>query len=523
MKTNWLLSILTAGGLLLPENHLRANALDTGANVVVVYNTSEKDSESVARHYAARRIIPKDNLIGLPLPAVDEITRAEFTTLLQQPLLAELEKRKLFVYEGDRVVASRIRYLTLCYGVPLKIKRQAGLVEEGAAQLPEPLREKNEASVDSELAWLPRAKAGNKVPLNGALANVFYGTTNLFNFHATNGIVMVGRLDAPTPVLAKRMVDFALSAETNGFWGRAYFDLRGIQSGEYAQGDQWLRAAAEAARRYGMETLVDEREATFAKGFPMSHTGLYAGWYSEQVSGPFEEKTVEFLPGAVAYHLHSFSARTVRSEDQNWAGPLIAQGATAVLGSVHEPYLAGTPDIGIFVDRLLNRGYSLGEAAYAAEKSVSWMTTVLGDPLYRPCGRHPRLLHEDLTTRGRKDDLDWSHLRVVNLNVAQGIAATNVIQYLAAVKGVRESAVLLEKIGDLYDDAKQDTNAARAWAMALQQKQSSQQHKRLLLKTADRLVEIGRKDEAKKLYDLFLQKFPTHPAAATVKIKKDNL
>jgi hypothetical protein len=284
-----------------------------------------------------------------------------------------------------------------------------------------------------------------------------------------------------------------------------------------------LKQAADAARLYGMETIVDEQEGTFPKGFPLSHVGLYAGWYSEQVTGPFAEKTVEFLPGAVAYHLHSFSARTIRNEDQNWAAPLIAQGATALMGSVHEPFLAGTPDIGIFVDRLLNRGYSLGEAAYASEKSISWMTTVIGDPLYRPCGRHPRLLHEDLTVRGRSDDLEWSHLRVVNLNIMKGTAATNMINYLAAVKGVRDSAVLLEKIGDLYNDTRQDTNAARAWAMALQQKQSSQQHKRLLLKTADRFVEIGRKDEARKLYELFLQKFPTHPAAGTVKVKKDQL
>lgn len=519
--TNRMLWLLMAGGLLLPGNSLRANALDTGANVVVVYNTKDKDSEGVARHYAARRIVPKNNLVGLPMPPTEEITRAEFITLVQRPLLAELEKRRLLVYEGERVVKSDLRYLTLCYGVPLKIQRDAGLVEQGTDQLPEPLRQKNEASVDSELAWLPRSKVA--VPLNGAIANVFYGTTNLFNFHATNGVLMVGRVDAPTPVLAKRMVDFAISAETNGFWGRAYFDLRGIQSGEYAQGDAWLRAAANAAKQYGMETIVDVREATFPKGFPMSHAGLYAGWYSQELTGPFTEKTVEFVPGAVAYHLHSLSARTVRDEDRNWVGPLIAQGATAALGSVYEPFLAGTPDVGVFVDRLLNRGFSLGEAAYAAEKNVSWMTTVVGDPLYRPCGRHPRLLHEDLTVRGRKDDLEWSHLRVVNLNIAKGTAVTNMINYLAAVPGVRESAVLLEKIGDLYDGMKQGTNAARAWAMALQQKQSSQQHKRLLLKTGDRLVEIGRKDEAKKLYELFLQKFPTHPDAKSVAVKKDAL
>ncbi|MBL6764642.1 MAG: TIGR03790 family protein [Verrucomicrobiae bacterium] len=521
MKLNKLIVFLAAASLALPATRLAANSLDTGASVVVVYNTREKDSEGVARHYAARRIVPKQNLIGLALPPTEEITRAEFITLLQRPLLAEMEKRKLFTFEDGRVTDSQIRYLTLCYGVPLKIKRDVGLIEQNTDQLPEPLRKKNEASVDSELSWLPRSKG--HVPLNGAIANVFYGTSNLFNFHSTNGVLMVGRLDGPTPVLAKRLVDFAISAETNGFWGNAYIDLRGITEGEYARGDSWLRAAATAAKSYGMDTIIDEREATFPTGFPLGHAGFYAGWYSEFVTGPFAEKTAEFTTGAVAYHLHSFSANTVRDENRNWVGPLVAQGATAVLGSVYEPFLAGTPDIGVFADRLLNHGYSLGEAAYAAERSISWMSTVVGDPMYRPCGRHPRLLHEDLTARGRTADLEWSNLRVVNLNLMKGTAPTNMINYLAAVPGVRESSLMLEKIGDLYDLSSQDENAARAWAMALQQRQSTQQHKRLILKTADRLVKLGRKDEAKKLYQLFLQKFPTHPDAKAVAAKADKL
>lgn len=495
--------------------HLRANPVDTGASVIVVYNSNVKDSEGVARHYAARRIVPKANLIGLALPDTEEITREQFATSLQQPLLAELDKRGLMKYVGGRVVGSKLRYVTLCYGVPLKIKRDTKLKEAGGEKLPAKIRGRNEASVDSELAWLPQVKSGPAV-LAGAMGNAFYDSQLIYNLHSTNGILMVGRLDGPSPEIAKRLVDSAIHAETNGFWGRAYFDLRGIKSGEYQAGDQSLQKAANAAKAYGLDVVVDQQPGTFAKGFPFSHAGVYAGWYSESVTGPFAEKKAEFMPGAVAYHLHSFSADTIRKDDKNWVGPLLGQGVTATMGSVYEPYLKWTPDMGIFLDRLLSKGFSFGEAAYASQQTLSWMTTVVGDPLYRPCARHPKSLHEDLQARKRQE-LEWSHLRVVNLNLGKGTAATNMVGYLGSVALTRHSSVLLEKLGDVYEGAGQKTNAAKAWAMALQKPQSFQQHKRLLLKTARRLVAIKRGAEAKKLFEVFAKKYPQHPELAKIR------
>jgi len=506
---------LLSASLLLGVGSLKANPVDTGTSVVVVYNTKVKDSEGVARHYAARRIVPKANLVGLPMPTGEEISREEFNTQLRQPLLAELEKRGLMKYANGRVVGSKLRYVTLCYGVPLKIRRDPNLKEEGADQLPEQLRGRNEAAVDNELALLPRMKVAPTL-LTGAVGNPFYNARNVFDLHSTNGILMVGRLDGPTPAIAKRLVDYAINAETNGYWGRAYFDLRGIKSGDYQAADEAMRRAAKTARAYGMDVVIDEQEATFDRGFPLSHAGLYVGWYSQDPTGPFAIKKAEFLPGAIAYHLHSLSAATVRAEDKHWVGPLLSMGATATLGCVYEPYVSWTPEMDIFVERLLLRGFSLGEAAYAAQKTLSWMTTVVGDPMYRPCARHPQKLHQDLLAR-KRPEIEWSHHRVVNLNLAKGMAPTNMVNYLGSVPFTRKSSILLEQLGDVYDRAGQKVNAAKAWAMALQQPQSWQQHKRLLLKTARRMVEIGRATEAKKLFDLFIKKYPDYPDLEKVK------
>jgi hypothetical protein len=58
-------------------------------------------------------------------------------------------------------------------------------------------------------------------------------------------------------------------------------------------------------------------------------------------------------------------------------------GAVATLGNVFEPYLSLTPNLDIFHDRL-RAGFTFAEAAYMSQKFLSWQTTFVGDPLYRP-------------------------------------------------------------------------------------------------------------------------------------------
>ena len=181
----------------------------------------------------------------------------------------------------------------------------------------------------------------------------------------------------------------------------------------------------------------------------MSQIAIYAGWYDGGVSGPFTRAKVEFMPGAFAYHLHSFSAQTIRSATANWVGPLLAKGATATMGCVEEPYLEGTPDIMTFLVRFLYFGFSFGEAAYACQNSLSWQTTVVGDPLYRPCARPALQQHQELIQR-KSPLVEWSHLKVVNMNLATGLPAEKLIEYLQATPETQSSAVLLEKLGDLY-------------------------------------------------------------------------
>ena len=66
------------------------------------------------------------------------------------------------------------------------------------------------------------------------------------------------------------------------------------------------------------------------------------------------------------------------------------------MGSVYEPYLGGTPDIPTFLSRLIFYRFTFGEAACAGQGTLSWQTTVVGDPLYCPYGKPPEKLHAEL-------------------------------------------------------------------------------------------------------------------------------
>jgi len=503
-------------------------AANAATEVVVVYNSRVPESKEVAEYYAQRRQVPKEQVFGFDLPAGETMSRKEFLDQLQAPLLKKLEDGKLFVFspatnkvpnakEDDapfrRVIEARIRYAALCYGVPVKIAKDPALTEDAAAQL-QPEMRRNEGAVDTQLALLPISE--QKLPWVGPIRFPFYGTTNAGFLHPTNGLLMVTRLDGPSPAIARGLVDKAIEAETNGFWGRAYFDARGLATNDsYRLGDEFMRGAAGAARQFGFETELDERPETFSAGHPLSQVALYAGWYDQVVTGPFTRPTVEFMPGAFAYHLYSFSAQTIRTANNSWTGTLLQKGAACTMGAVDEPYLSLTPDIYAFVLRFTIAGYSFGEAAYSAQNCLSWQTTVIGDPLYQPCGRNLRDLHQALEQRKSKL-IEWSDLLVVNRNLAMGSKPAEVINYIESQPFHRQSAVLTEKLGDLYWLKGALGDSVDTSEAALRRGPSPQQRLHLLIQCAERRAIYGPDSKAYGHYDTLLKEVPDYPDALKI-------
>ena len=123
-----------------------------GDEVVVIYNSRLPESKSLADFYARKREVPPQQVLGFDMTDGEEMSRQDFRNDLQRPLAKKLEELKLWrtgrgdipstngtrVRVSKKVVESKIRYAVLCYGVPLKIRRDTTLNEaEESSMRPE--------------------------------------------------------------------------------------------------------------------------------------------------------------------------------------------------------------------------------------------------------------------------------------------------------------------------------------------------------------------------------------------------
>jgi uncharacterized protein (TIGR03790 family) len=365
------------------------------AATVVVFNSLDPDSVTLAAYYAKRRAIPLDHLVGLDCRKSEEITRAEYDQTIAEPLRRIFAERGWWHAPADRslpISDNQIRFVALMRGIPLKIASVADYSGDSFTGK-QPELNTNAAAVDSELAIL----GVRTRKISGPMRNLYFQSFVPFMDTPLAPMMLVCRLDGPTVATVENMIDGGLEAERVGLKGFAYLDLRGITTGPMAEGDQWLATAAVSLRQYGMPVIWDNNPELFPADYPMDHTAIYLGWYSGTVEGPMARDDFRFVPGAIAVHIHSFSAATLRDPRANWAAPLLAHGAAATMGNVYEPYLSLTPHLDVFVDRLRN-GFTFAESAFASEPVLSWMTTFVGDPLYRP---FPDLIEEQPENRVR--------------------------------------------------------------------------------------------------------------------------
>lgn len=378
------LRVLLGAVLLLAGAAGAARADDVAARVVIVANARQPDSVALAEFYARVRSIPAANIIALPLPEAETITWREFVDQVHQPLQAELVRRgwidarlaePLDPFGRRRGVFNghRISHLVVCRGVPLRIHHDP-LVREPRVRPPGAQFQTTQAAVDAELALL----AQDNPPGIGFVPNPLFARDRPTRL-ALGQVIKVARLDGPTLDDARRLVVSALEGERHGLVGRYYLDL----GGPHPDGDRWLRAVRDLLVALDYEGDVEETPATLAAGARFDAPALYFGWYTGQLEGPFRREGFRFPPGAVAVHIHSFSAATLRSATEGWCGPLVARGVAATVGNVFEPYLQLThrPDLLLAA---LAAGRTLGDAAAAALPALGWQAVLIGDPLYRP-------------------------------------------------------------------------------------------------------------------------------------------
>lgn len=369
-----------------PPAPSRASDWNAAAETVVVYNTSFRGSKELAEFYAGKRHVPAERLVGIECPNDETISRDDFENHIRGTLLRTFQEKKWWLVEtrdrldpngrpigrGPEVVQQNVRVVVLMRGMPLRINRSAKKPDAVATDA-------DEASVDSEIASL--GLLGR--PIAGPLENRYYQSLRRFADHYdARGQLLVARLDAADDATARRMVEDSLQAERDGLWGRAAIDLA-RKDGPYAEGEQWLTNCVKLFRDSGIPVFADQSRELLPDGWPLPDTIFYFGWYADSIRGAPAAKEFRFRPGAIACHLHSFSAETLRNASERWCAPLLDHGAAAVLGNVWEPYLTLTCRFDLMSARLLD-GFTLGEAAWSATPALSWMNVLVGDPLYTP-------------------------------------------------------------------------------------------------------------------------------------------
>lgn len=359
---------------------------EAAARVIILANRDDPESLRLADYYARRRGVPAANILALPLPLAESVSWPDFVRTLFAPLQDELVRRgwidavgmELHDELGRRkyaVSGHRIAYLVVCRGVPLKIQHDAALYRDVPPLTHNRQFRVNGAAVDAELSLL--AQSGT--PINAFVPNPLFRKDRPAGVDAAP-VVKVSRLEAPTFAQARALVDSALAVERTGLIGRAYVDI----GGPHKHGDQWLEATVRELEALHYDLDVQRERDPLAASARADAVALYFGWYAGNLNGPFALPGYRFAPGAIALHIHSYSAPTLRQENGGgWCGPLLARGVAATFGNVNEPYLELTHQPQLLM-RALARGDTLGDAAYYALPALSWQAIVIGDPLYRP-------------------------------------------------------------------------------------------------------------------------------------------
>jgi uncharacterized protein (TIGR03790 family) len=390
-------------------------------SIVVVANKDMPESVSVAKHYALKRNVPVGNIIFLSLPKSEDILRGDFESKLVEPLREAIKSKK-----------DKVKVVLCVYGVPLRVGPKVLTTDEKvkADQIKKSLdsqfkeleiAEKDKAEkdkidgmkkkiaelntqhrssifgeslacVDSELMclwWQP-------YDLSRWQPNPLYWKAPQDIKNRFPNTIMTCRLDGPTAEIAKRLVDDAIEVEANGLKGKVYFDARGIgmnpknpgDASGYGGYDESFREAAALLKSAGLDVTLDDKGALFEPD-SCKDAALYSGWYSH---ANFID-CCKYVKGAVAWHLASSEAITLRNPASKvWCPNLLQKGVAATLGPVAEPYTIGFPKPSEFFGFLITGKYTLVETYSRTTYLTSWMTVLIGDPLYNPYKNSPMII-----------------------------------------------------------------------------------------------------------------------------------
>lgn len=299
--------------------------------VLLLARKGSRDSLSVARHYAERRGVPKENILELRLPPIEQGLKADIINTVRDHLL-------------DNDLAGKIRVIVPCYGIQLRLGNRA---------------------LDSKLADLfDRYRWGRVM----GTPNPFFGQSA--HHDPSLGTYLVSRLDGPTQDIAKALVDKAMAAEktVTARSGSAFFTSSAFG-----------KEGMVAAKRHGVSARSEDRKYLLANKLTDQTMWMFADGH--------DYRTIRTSPwplGSVAGFLKSNTlAHMSSSKDKYWVPGLLEEGVTATYGASIEPYVQGYTRGDILLDRFWSGRYTFAEAFAMSTPTLRWAMCAVGDPLYK--------------------------------------------------------------------------------------------------------------------------------------------
>ncbi|CAN5442366.1 hypothetical protein BH09PLA1_BH09PLA1_10790 [soil metagenome] len=215
----------------------------------------------------------------------------------------------------------------------------------------------------------------------------------------TPQVMMVMRLDAPTPQKVRDIIATSIQVERDGIKGGALIDAGGAQKldPDHKNGGFWSfeqtykRLALLLKQKTKLQVGYDEGPEVLPP-HTVKNVALYAGWYNVQNYVP----SADLAPGAVGYHVASYEMTSLHDGNTGWCKGLLNDGAVATLGPVSEPFLHAFPAPDDFFPLLLTGQMSLAEVYWRTTPLTSWKICMVGDPLYTPYRKNPALSVSDL-------------------------------------------------------------------------------------------------------------------------------
>ncbi len=362
--------------------------------VLVVYNSTVSDSQTLANYYASAvtgRNIPAANMCPVAFADPSNISYTEYTTTSPLPSTPPVRTQIRNCLNSATDGAGGILYIVMAYMTPYQ------LIYNGYGY-----------ALDSFLSdiW-DRYTTQPPVPPGGIPSGAHgyyfeyqsqgmvykpYVSFSSWRAQPRNArIYSVWRLDADTLSDAEGLVSKALAAETlshnNQLTGVGCFDMQldviasQAYDGGYLAEDWDLYRTAQFVGQAGFTVISDTNNAEFGTSPAPARCDnalLYSGWYSlDHYNDAFSWNT-----GAIGFHADSNSASNPRG-GPNWSANAIIRGITVTAGSLNEPYLEGlTRPSGTYYDLL--QGANVGDAFLRNTRWLKWQIMFFGDPLYTP-------------------------------------------------------------------------------------------------------------------------------------------